>query len=153
MNNAYQSKVNKWICMCPTFAVSHFLVCRHLIHCVHHVPPLFFLKAECFCEPPFWRHKSLKLFEEYCDKPVAVIVGPVEGSCQNPDIRGEGNEDNVEGTDFSDKDDNEGDIGTYQHNGSTFKKAMTANIDLILDMAAGLKHQLQFQDQQLLNAL
>ena len=44
------------------------------------------------------------------------------------------------------------DDGTHQHNSSTFEEAMTANIDVILDIAAGLKHQLQFWDQRVLNA-
>ena len=54
---------------------------------------------------------------------------------------------------FDNEDKDNRDNGTHQHNGSTFKEVITANIDLILDMAAGLKHQLQFRDQWLLNAL
>jgi hypothetical protein len=95
----------------------------------------------------------LRLLEEYHGKPVVVIGGPVEESHENPDFRGEGNGDDADRTDFDDEDDEEGDNGTHQHDGSMFKEVMTADINLILDMAAGLKHQLQFQDQQLLNTL
>ncbi|KAH9971757.1 hypothetical protein BGW80DRAFT_1446333 [Lactifluus volemus] len=122
----------------------------HLVHHVHHIPPLFFLKADCFCEPPFWRHKSLRPLEEYHDERAVVIAGPVE---ESPNTGGEGDDDDAEGTDFSDEDNNNGDIGTHQHDSSTFEEAMTANIDLILNMAASLKHQIQFQDQWLLNTL
>lgn len=72
-----------------------------------------------------------------------VIAEPVKESDENPNFRGEGNEDDVDGTDFNDEDD-EGEDGTHQHDGSTFEEAMTANIDLTLNMAVGLKHQLQF---------
>ena len=79
----------------------------------------------------------MRLLEEYCDE---SVVGPVEESHENPDTGGEGNEDDAEGTDFSNEDNNKGDIRTDQHDGSTFEEAMIANINLILDMAAGLKH-------------
>ena len=156
INDAYRPKVNEWICTCPAFAVSRFLVCKHLIQRVQRVPPVFFLEADRFREPPFWRHKSLRPLEEYRDETLAVAVtigGPVEESHKNPDFGDEGDEDDADGTDFDDEDEDDGNNGTHQHDGSTFEEAMTANIDLILDMAAGLKHQLQFQDQQLLNAL
>src|ERR1700678_1486460 len=39
INNAYRPKVEKWNCTCPAFAVSRFLICKHLIQHVHHVPP------------------------------------------------------------------------------------------------------------------
>jgi hypothetical protein len=152
ISDAYRPKVNKWICTCPAFAVSRFLVCKHLIQRVHRVPPIFFLEADRFREPPFWRHETLKPLDEYRDDEVAVIVGAVEESHENPNFGGEGDEDDMEGMD-SDDEDNDGGNGTHQHDGSTFEEAMITNIDLILDMAAGLKHQLQFRDQRLLNAL
>jgi hypothetical protein len=92
----------------------------------------------------------LRPLEEYHNEQAAVIAGPVE---ESPNTGGEGNDNDAKGTDFSDEDNNNGDIGTYQHDSSTFKEAMTANIDLILNMAASLKHQIQFQDQWLLNTL
>ena len=42
---------------------------------------------------------------------------------------------------------------THKHDGRTFEEALVADIDLIVDFAAGLKHQVQFRDQRLLNAL
>ncbi|KAF8524259.1 hypothetical protein BU17DRAFT_42877, partial [Hysterangium stoloniferum] len=35
----------------------------------------------------------------------------------------------------------------------TFEEAMNAEIDLILDFTDGLKHQIQFRDQRMLNSL
>ena len=94
----------------------------------------------------------MRPLEEYRGE-LAVIGEPVEESRENPNYRGEGDEDNADGTDLGNDDDEEGDSGTHQHDGSTFEEAMTANIDLILDMAVGPKYHLQFRDQQLLNAL
>jgi hypothetical protein len=154
INDAYRPKVNEWVCTCPAFAVSRFLVCKHLVQRVHRVPAIFFLEADRFREKPFWRHKSLRPLEEYRRaEPAAVIGGPVEESHENPDFGGEDDEDDADRTDFDEEDDDERDNGTHQHDGSTFEEAMTANINLISDMAAGLKHQLQFRDQRLLNIL
>lgn len=36
--------------------------------------------------------------------------------------------------------------------GRTFEEAMKGDIDLILDFARGLRHQIQFRDQRVLNA-
>jgi hypothetical protein len=41
----------------------------------------------------------------------------------------------------------------HEHDGCTFEEAFIAHIDLIVDFTAGLKHQVQFHDQWLLNAL
>jgi hypothetical protein len=41
----------------------------------------------------------------------------------------------------------------HKYDGHTFEKAFIAHIDLIVDFTASLKHQVQFRDQRLLNAL
>ena len=46
LNDAYQPNVEKWICTCPAFAISRFLICKHLIQRMQRVPPIFFLEAE-----------------------------------------------------------------------------------------------------------
>ena len=56
-------------------------------------------------------------------------------------------------------DDEDGDDGeeeeniTYDHDGRTFEEVMEADINLILEFAKGLKYQVQFQDQRMLNTL
>jgi len=37
--------------------------------------------------------------------------------------------------------------------GDTFEEAMNANVDLIAEFAQGLRYQVQFRDQRMLNAL
>ena len=88
-----QKLCNDWTCTCPAFAVSRFLVCKHLIQRVHRVPPIFFLEADRFREKPFWRHKSLRPMEEYCAESAAVIDGTVEeSSCENLSFEGDEND-------------------------------------------------------------
>jgi len=65
LNDAYRPNVENWICTCPAFAISRFLVCKHLIQRMHIVPAVFFLEANRFREPPFWKHKSLKPLEGF----------------------------------------------------------------------------------------
>jgi hypothetical protein len=87
----------------------------------------------------------LKLLEEYGTDSTEIGVGPDEGCDDNCDI-----EEEDEGCDEDEEDE---DNGTHQHDGRTFEEALTGDIELILDFTAGLKHQAQFRDQQLLNAL
>lgn len=107
---------------------------------------VFFLEADCFHELPFWRHKNLKPLEEYGTNSTEIGVGPDKGCDDDCDI-----EEEDEGGDEEDKEDK--DNRTHQHDGRTFEEALMGNIELILDFAAGLKHQAQFCDQWLLNAL
>jgi hypothetical protein len=113
---------------------------------MHRAPAVFFLEANRFREPPFWRHKNLKPLEEYGTNSTEIGVGPDEGCDDDCDI-----EEEDEGGDEEDEEDE--DNGTHQHDGRMFEEALMGDIELILDFAAGLKHQVQFHDQRLLSAL
>ena len=91
----------------------------------------------------------MKLLEEYSTDSVEIGMAPDEGRDDNCDIE----EENEGGEDDEEDDDEDEDNGTHQHDGRTFEEALMGNINLILDFAAGLKHQAQFHDQRLLNAL
>lgn len=145
VNDAYRPNVEKWICTCPFFVTSRFLLCKHLIQSMHRVPPVFFLETQRYREPPFWRHKSLKLLE-VADAEAALK--PVEGG-------GEDDEDENEAHNNNEEDEEDEDDLTYElgHNGETFEEAMMAEIDLISEFVNGLKHQVQFRDQRMLNTL
>lgn len=87
----------------------------------------------------------MKPLEEYgAEKEIGAA--PNEGHDVNSDL-----EEEDEGEDEEDEEDE--DNGTHQHDGHTFEEALAGDIKLILDFAAGLKHQAQFRDQRLLNAL
>ena len=53
-----------YVCTCPSFMVSRFLSCKHLVQVMRRVPPILFLEADWYREPPFWRHPNLKPLEE-----------------------------------------------------------------------------------------
>jgi hypothetical protein len=149
LNDAYRPNVKKWICTCPAFAISRFLVCKHLIQRMHIVPAVFFLEADRFREPPFWRHKSLEPLEQYGADSTEIGVRPDAGRDDDCDI-----EEEDEGSDEEDDEDEDNeDNGTHQQDGRTFEEALMGDIDLIMDFAAGLRHQAQFRDQRLLDAL
>ncbi|KAG2031925.1 hypothetical protein BDR03DRAFT_1027574 [Suillus americanus] len=46
MNAKYHSDVGKWVCTCPHFIKSWFLVCKHLVQDMHIVSPVFFLEVQ-----------------------------------------------------------------------------------------------------------
>ena len=152
INDAYQPKVEEWVCTCPAFAISRFLVCKHLIQRMQKVPPTFFLEAVRFREPPVWRHKSLRPLEEYRGNSATVATQHVEEGNKDADLGADVEDDENEGG-SDDEEDEEEEVGTYQHDGRTFEEALMDEIKLIEEFTAGLKHQTQFRDRRLLNAL
>ena len=143
--NAYRPNVEKWNCTCPAFAISRFLICKHLIQCVHRVSPVFFLETNRFRESPFWRHESLQPLEEYCIESSASVAKPISGSHdENLDFGGERDEeDEGQADEEGEEEEEEEEERAHLHDGQTFEEALTADIDLIVDFAASLKHQVQ----------
>ncbi|KAI6042139.1 hypothetical protein EDC04DRAFT_2564610 [Pisolithus marmoratus] len=41
----YHPDTHKWVCTCPQFIKSRFLVCKHLVQAMHPVSPTFFLEV------------------------------------------------------------------------------------------------------------
>jgi hypothetical protein len=60
LNKKYQPDVKQFVCTCPQFIVSWFLICKHLVQLFHPVNPHFFLKVSRNRTVPFWSHPSLK---------------------------------------------------------------------------------------------
>jgi hypothetical protein len=90
--------------------------------------------------------------EEYRSDSVAVATQPVEGRDEDHDLGAEVDDDENEGG-SADEDDDEEDVETYQHDGRTFEESLMDEIKLIEEFTTGLKHQTQFRDGRLLNAL
>jgi hypothetical protein len=59
LNEKYRPDAHRWVCTCPCFAISRFLICKHLVQAVQPVPPVFFLEAKRNRTTPFWVHHSL----------------------------------------------------------------------------------------------
>jgi hypothetical protein len=140
LNDAYKPNTKKWICTCPSFVVSRFLICKHTIQLMHRVPPIFCLEAEQYRTEPFWRHKSLKPLEEAGAEMMVTIVESAV------DDQARGDEDENDEGDDDDDDEDEGCVETHQEDSRTFEEGMEGDIDLILDFARGLRHQIQFWD-------
>ena len=145
INDAYRPDVQKWICTCPSFVVSRFLICKHLIQSVHCVPAIFFLEAKQYRELPFWRHRSLRQLDE------SIAEGSGE---PKPVDENDEDEDGGMGDDDEEEEEPEKEDGAETHQDSRmFEEAMLAEIDLIESFAKRLRYQIQFQDQRVLNTL
>ena len=60
MNEKYRPDTTKFLCTCPQFVVSRFLLCKHIVQQFHPVDPRFFLEVTWNRTLPFWSHPSLK---------------------------------------------------------------------------------------------
>src|SRR5882724_11732852 len=47
LNSKYRPDLKAWVCTCPYFVKSQFLVCKHLIQSIPTMPPTFFLEVTC----------------------------------------------------------------------------------------------------------
>ncbi|KAF8588750.1 hypothetical protein K439DRAFT_1533549 [Ramaria rubella] len=65
-NPKYTPDPWRWVCTCPSFVKSRFLICKHLVQEVHPVPPHFFLQASHKCTTLFWEHPDLRILSEPC---------------------------------------------------------------------------------------
>jgi hypothetical protein len=63
-NEKYRPNSRKWVCTCPHFSTSRFLVCKHLVQSVHPVPAIFFLEVKRNRNSPFWEHTQLVPLDE-----------------------------------------------------------------------------------------
>jgi hypothetical protein len=60
LNERYCPDTKHFVCTCPRFVVSRFLLCKHLVQQFHPADPQFFLKVTRNRTLPFWSHPSLK---------------------------------------------------------------------------------------------
>jgi len=143
VNDAYKPDAEKWVCTCPAFVKSRFLVCKHLIQDVEHVPPIFFLEVRRHRTTPFWRHQTLKvtLEQNHVD----------EGGSEVEVVDGE-YDDDMGGVSEEEEPDVE-EVVEARGEESTFEEAINANIDLIAEFLQGLQYQVQFRDQRMLKTL
>jgi hypothetical protein len=59
-DSLYVSDPHRWICTCPHFATSRFLVCKHLVQACEPIDPRFFWIVPARNRvAPFWRHPLL----------------------------------------------------------------------------------------------
>ncbi|KAF8495679.1 hypothetical protein F5888DRAFT_533135 [Russula emetica] len=106
INDAYGPDTKNWICTCPFFVTSRFLICKHLVQRIHRPhPPTFFLQVKRYRSSPFWRHNSLKILDESGVSGERAGVAEAEGG-DDDDGRSDGGDDDFDeddGLGFNDR--------------------------------------------------
>jgi hypothetical protein len=59
VNNHYTMDLEHWVCACPYFLTSRFMICKHLIHAKGSMDPQFFLTVR--------RNRTCPFVSEHCD--------------------------------------------------------------------------------------
>jgi hypothetical protein len=60
LNDKYRPDPYRWVCTCPSFSSSRFLVCKHLVQACRPVDPRFFHLVPARARTqPFWSHELL----------------------------------------------------------------------------------------------
>ena len=158
LNEKYRPDIKQFVCTCPRFVISRFLLCKHLVQQFQPVNPRFFLEVTRNRCTPFWSHPFLK--------PLSSAVGNESGHPESDAddkacvevynrrnmARNEINDSNPE----SDDDDDDPLVDTWDGGNivkKTCKEEMENTIHLIQDFCDGLEYQVQFQDPNFLTTL
>lgn len=59
LHDKYRPDPRRWVCTCPHFVLSRFLICKHLVQSVRPVNPEFFFEVDRNRTTPFYSHASL----------------------------------------------------------------------------------------------
>lgn len=145
LNEKYSPDAHRWVCTCPQFAKSRFLLCKHLVQAVKPVPPIFFLQVSRRRTSPFWVHPAL----------IPLSFGPRLRPTTQPALSGEPldlNQTPEDDDNESDSDDEDLDT-EFRVNLQTYSERMRERVALIREFALGLEHQIQFGDGRMLDTL
>ncbi|KAJ6449111.1 hypothetical protein C8R45DRAFT_849909, partial [Mycena sanguinolenta] len=139
LNEQYRPDPYKWVCTCPYFFKSRFLLCKHLVQAVHPVDPIFFLEVTRNRSTPFWTHPSLKPLD-VAPAPSTSPVLPASQPVHRDDIIQEaGDESDEELVEIKAS--------------ATFDERLTSHLTKIRDFCDGMEYQRQFRDMRMLDAL
>jgi hypothetical protein len=164
MNEKYRPDVKRFVCTCPRFVVSRFLLCKHLVQEFHPVDAQFFLEVTRNRCSPFWSHHSLRPLASAEDMMDAAADqhattqgagdddGDGDGGYNRVNTAGYGIEDsNVESEDDDGLIDTEGRISNLDK--ATIEEKMKDYIRTIRDFCDGLEYQVKFRDTRFLGTL
>ncbi|KAG6855320.1 hypothetical protein H0H87_005043, partial [Tephrocybe sp. NHM501043] len=119
---------------------------------VHQVPPAFFLKVKQQHTALFWRHVALHLIFDGEDELSLIENRADMVTARDDDDNNKDREEEEE--EEEEKEEEDVSINLEDGNkGLTFEEAMEEHINTISDFVNGLEFQMQFHDQQLLQAL
>lgn len=147
INPKYRPDVLRWVCTCPYFVTSRFLVCKHLVQAVGPVPALFYLQVKRNRTTPFWLHPILQ--------PEGHQIATNSGSGGDSPMADDNTNRNTRDEDSDDEDD--GLIDTEPRLAAEYRKSLRErfreHISTIRDFCEGLEYQLQFEDHRMLETL
>ncbi|KAF7305110.1 SWIM-type domain-containing protein [Mycena kentingensis (nom. inval.)] len=143
VDDVYRPDAERWVCTCPSYATSRFLVCKHLVQLVQRVPTKFFREVQRRRTIPFWQHPTL------------IPLVPSSGGGAPPGDDGPRDWETPE-------DEDDGIMEPYLEtqadrdfdaSAATFEAEFDAEVALIEEFVAGLKHQRRFRDPKMLEML
>ena len=175
INDAWRPNAKRFVCTCPRFVVSRFLLCKHVVQLFHPVNPRFFLEVTRNRTLPFWSHHSLKPLiedtdatEEDLDHPLATGGDGDDNAWSWLNMAGQNFEDESDdGRNDNEGEGNEGEgnegegddglVDTEERwanaDKKTYKEKMENYIRIIRDFCDGLEYQVNFQDPRFLTTL
>ena len=150
LNDKYRLNVLTWVCTCPHFCKSRFLLCKHLVQSVHPVPPIFFLEVKRNRTTPFWQHASLVSLAKPAVDGEDMGIQP---STSAQVLNGENVKD-LHGDASDESDDGVIDLGDYEPGRhQTMGEKLIARANLLREFADGLSYQVQFNDHRWVETL
>ncbi|KAJ7472293.1 hypothetical protein B0H11DRAFT_1729696 [Mycena galericulata] len=140
LNEKYRPDLYRWVCTCPYFFKSRFLLCKHLVQAVHPVDPIFFLEVTRNRTTPFWSHPTLRPLDAAPAPSTSPILSTphniIPHNAAHPDPGDDSDEELVE-----------------VRSGATFDERLTSALAKIRDFCDGMEYQRQFHDSRMLDSL
>jgi hypothetical protein len=153
LNEKYRPDINGWVCTCPYFVKSRFLLCKHLVQAVEPVHPLFFLQVERNRTVPFWSHSLLKPLESHLN-PAPQLNSTLFGAESSASRAHIDSDQELGNNSASESDDDHVDTGTDTNAGwRTFDERLTSLISTLREFSDGMEYQRQFKDSRMLEVL
>lgn len=149
LNEKYRPDAQRFVCTCPQFVISRFLVCKHIVQQFQPVDPRFFLEVTRNRCLPFWSHPSLKPLATPMDHPATAEGDGAEEAYDRQNLAGYEIEDDWE--DDDELVDMEVRVGEGEKN--AVKEKMEDYIHLFREFCDGLEYQVKFQDARFLTSL
>lgn len=163
VNERYRPDVKRFVCTCPQFVISRFLICKHLVQLFSPVNPVFFLEVTRNRTIPFWSHSTLKPLANAEDvdseSEDRAALGNDKGKARvlgdDDMLNTAGIELDLDDLELESDDDQLVDIWEGRGDGErkAYKEQMEDNIGLIRDFSDALEYQIQFQDPKFLSTL
>ncbi|KAJ7197581.1 hypothetical protein GGX14DRAFT_374847 [Mycena pura] len=149
-DHVYRPDVELWVCACPAFLVSRFMICKHLVQMVHRVPARFFQQAERSRTTPFWKHPDLISLSTDTTRTADTAEDPT-----NADMDASAAQHDGEAPDDEDDDliiEAETDEA-WAARTATFDEELGDIIKTLKEFTLGLEHQMQFKERRMVDSI